>query len=246
MDLIPSEFIALAQIVMIDLVLAGDNAIIVGVVSFVLILIALAASIRIAGFETFVFGIGTLIVGVIAIFYWILQDGLVGGTIGKKALGLRVEAVSGQMDVGKAAIRNISKLHWALLLIDWLVGFATEGDPRQKITDRFAGTTVVRSGPGAEVENQFRTAATPWGAPPGSGEGGHSPPVTPPASSPGSSPTPPQPGAAPRGAVTVGPAREPGAPGPAGQAPRFCRECGGPLVLGDAGRLVCPRCLAVY
>lgn len=31
MDLIPAEFIALAQVVMIDLVLAGDNAIIVGV-----------------------------------------------------------------------------------------------------------------------------------------------------------------------------------------------------------------------
>jgi YjbE family integral membrane protein len=31
MDLIPTEFIALAQVVMIDLVLAGDNAIIVGV-----------------------------------------------------------------------------------------------------------------------------------------------------------------------------------------------------------------------
>ena len=31
MDLIPSEFIALAQVVLIDLVLAGDNAIIVGV-----------------------------------------------------------------------------------------------------------------------------------------------------------------------------------------------------------------------
>jgi YjbE family integral membrane protein len=31
MDLIPAEFVALAQVVMIDLVLAGDNAIIVGV-----------------------------------------------------------------------------------------------------------------------------------------------------------------------------------------------------------------------
>ena len=31
MDLIPAEFIALAQVVMIDLVLAGDNAIVVGV-----------------------------------------------------------------------------------------------------------------------------------------------------------------------------------------------------------------------
>jgi uncharacterized RDD family membrane protein YckC len=66
-----------------------------------------------------------------------------GATLGKKAMNLRVIPISGKMDAGKAVMRNISKIHGGFLLLDWLVGFVSEGDPKQKWMDRVAGTTVV-------------------------------------------------------------------------------------------------------
>jgi len=42
-----------------------------------------------------------------------------------------------------AAIRNVSKIYWLLLLLDVIIGMATVGDPHQKYSDRFAGTAVV-------------------------------------------------------------------------------------------------------
>jgi uncharacterized RDD family membrane protein YckC len=73
------------------------------------------------------------------------MDAYYGGTLGKKILGLRVQMVDGsKVTFEKAFIRNISKIYWLFLLIDWLLGIVTPGkDQRQKYTDRIAGTTVV-------------------------------------------------------------------------------------------------------
>jgi uncharacterized RDD family membrane protein YckC len=51
-----------------------------------------------------------------------------------------------KVTLDKSFIRNISKIYWLLLLLDWIVALVTPGaDRRQKYTDRIAGTTVVQT-----------------------------------------------------------------------------------------------------
>jgi len=57
---------------------------------------------------------------------------------------LKVTTVDGRLPtLDRALIRDISKIHELFWLIDTLIGMATVGDPHQKYSDRFAGTTVV-------------------------------------------------------------------------------------------------------
>jgi len=87
------------------------------------------------------------LMGVISLFYFSFMESSRGTTIGKSILGLKVRAQSGEKpSLDKAFLRNISKLHWFLLLLDMLIGLGTQGDPNQKFSDRYAGTFVVRSG----------------------------------------------------------------------------------------------------
>ena len=242
------------------------------IIAFVIdwiILVVIAAILAIlifpfSGVGTIFFGVGILLYAVIAILYWLFQEGFMGGTIGKKAMGLRVVGTTGQMDIVKATIRNVTKIHGLLLLLDWIVGLATEGDPRQKFTDRFAGTTVVRTDPQAYMEEQFRQMATPPPHP-------QAPPTSyaPPQAWPGQQ-TPP-PGYAPP-PQSYAPPQQPAQQAPPQQSwpqqsqappaggwpqhqwnqegqlvqPRFCSNCGGPLVPRGDGRLVCSRCGTVY
>jgi uncharacterized RDD family membrane protein YckC len=88
--------------------------------------------------------ISFLIEGVLMLLYFIVLELMWGATIGKRVMGLRVQTVQGQkVDFGKSFIRNISKIFGPLILLDWLIGIVTEGDKRQKFTDRIAGTTVI-------------------------------------------------------------------------------------------------------
>ncbi|HEV8595068.1 MAG TPA: RDD family protein [Thermoplasmata archaeon] len=215
------------------------------------------------GVGSIFFGAGLFLYALIAILYWVIQEGFMGGTVGKKIMGLRVVGTHGPVDIVKAVIRNVSKIHGILLLLDWIAGLATEGDPRQKFTDRFAGTTVVRTDPQAYVEEQFRQMATPpphpaapvagWGGAPPSGQ-------APPQAWPGQQAPPP--GSAPAQQPPAQGQQWPGQPPAQGQAgwpqhqwneqgqlvqqARFCAACGGPLVPRGDGRLVCSRCGAVY
>lgn len=85
-----------------------------------------------------------LAAGVLYLLYFAFAESWYGMTVGKRVMGLRVETISGQpVGLDKAFIRNLSKLHWILLLLDVAVGLATPGDPRQKFSDRFAGTRVA-------------------------------------------------------------------------------------------------------
>ena len=86
-----------------------------------------------------------LLYGIFALLYFIIMEVTIGATVGKKILGLEVQMTNGsKVTFDKSFIRNISKLFGIFLILDWLVGIATPGpDPRQKYTDRIAGTTVV-------------------------------------------------------------------------------------------------------
>jgi uncharacterized RDD family membrane protein YckC len=103
-----------------------------------------------------------LIVGLIEVLYFTFLDTSWGATVGKRVLGLQVQMVNGSKVTFNAAfIRNISKILWFILLLDWIVGIATPGpDRRQKYTDRIAGTTVV------QVKQAFPSAAPPPPPPP--------------------------------------------------------------------------------
>jgi uncharacterized RDD family membrane protein YckC len=103
-----------------------------------------------------------LLLGIIMLVYFVVLDVSWGGTVGKRVLGLQVQMVNGgKVPFDKAFIRNISKIYWIFLLLDWIIGIATPGpDRRQKYTDRMAGTTVV------SVKQAFAAAAPPPPPPP--------------------------------------------------------------------------------
>jgi uncharacterized RDD family membrane protein YckC len=85
-----------------------------------------------------------LILGIIEVLYFVLLDVYWSATIGKRVLGLQVKMVNGgKVPFDKAFIRNISKIYWLFVVLDWLIGVITPGDRRQKYTDRIAGTIVV-------------------------------------------------------------------------------------------------------
>ena len=89
-----------------------------------------------------------LLLGVLEIAYFVFFETTNGASIGKMVLGFKVTTSDGQKPtMDKALIRNISKIYWLLLLLDFILGLLTPGDPYQKYTDRMAGTRVVRTGP---------------------------------------------------------------------------------------------------
>jgi len=125
------------------------DAVIIAVVA-VIIGIVLALAIVLSGaFFLFVgYGLFFLTFGLLSLLYFIISDVAWGGTIGKRAMGLQVQTVYGdRIDIGKSFIRNISKIFWLFLFLDWLIAVVTAGnDKRQKLTDRWAETTVIQAG----------------------------------------------------------------------------------------------------
>ena len=103
-----------------------------------------------------------LILGILEVLYFAFLDMSWGATIGKRLLGLKVQTTNGgRVSFDKAFIRNLSKIYWILLLLDWLLGFVTAGNDRhQKYSDRFAGTTVV------SVNQPFASSQLPAPPPP--------------------------------------------------------------------------------
>jgi uncharacterized RDD family membrane protein YckC len=87
------------------------------------------------------------VIGILSVLYFLILEVSWGGTLGKRILGLQVQTVKGgKVTFGQSFIRNISKIFWVFLLLDWIIGIATPGDKHQKYTDRIAGTTVVQKG----------------------------------------------------------------------------------------------------
>ena len=102
------------------------------------------------------------VLGILSLLYFPVMESSSGATLGKKLIGLQVQTTSGgRVTFDKALIRNISKIHGLFLFLDWLIAVASPGpDPRQKYTDRIAGTTVV------SVKAGFASGAVPPPPPP--------------------------------------------------------------------------------
>jgi uncharacterized RDD family membrane protein YckC len=145
------------------------DAIIIFVVTVILgIIIALIAVAAIATGSVFFYGGLWLtfgLFGLLSILYFIILDVVWGGTIGKRLMGLEVQLEKGgRISYGKSFIRNISKIFPLFLFLDWLIAVVTAGnDKRQKLTDRWAGTTV------AQIKQVFQSTSpspTPSSPPP--------------------------------------------------------------------------------
>ncbi len=86
-----------------------------------------------------------LIIGIIEVPFFIIFEIFFGATLGKRILGFEVQMKNGRkITAYKSLIRNITKIYWPILLIDWLIAVLTQGfDKRQKYSDRFAGTAII-------------------------------------------------------------------------------------------------------
>ena len=82
--------------------------------------------------------------GLLYILYFPIAETIYGATIGKNILGLKVVTkAGGRPSFEKSFIRNVSKIHQVLLLLDVIGGLITSTELHQKYTDRIANTTVV-------------------------------------------------------------------------------------------------------
>jgi hypothetical protein len=106
-----------------------------------------------------------LITGIIWFFYFFILEGISGATLGKRFMNLRVVPTMGEMGIVKSIIRNISKIYWLFFLVDWLIGFVTDGDPRQRFMDRIANTTVVRTDAQEVFTGAYQPPSGPMPAP---------------------------------------------------------------------------------
>ncbi|MFO7791614.1 MAG: RDD family protein [Candidatus Saliniplasma sp.] len=97
------------------------------------------------GFGIRSFGFFPFTAGVIQVFYSGLLEYVNRKTIGKMVLDLEIQPLMTNLELSDTLIRNFSKVHGFLVLLDVIVGLATEGDPRQKYLDRIAKTTVTGS-----------------------------------------------------------------------------------------------------
>lgn len=83
----------------------------------------------------------------VSFLYLWLMEGMVGGTLGKLVLGLRVRMVDGSpCGLGPSLIRNLLRIVDALPFF-YLVGaiLVWNSDKRQRLGDRVANTVVVKS-----------------------------------------------------------------------------------------------------
>jgi uncharacterized RDD family membrane protein YckC len=120
------------------------DSIIVGTATAILLIIALFPFFignPFAFFNIFSFPFA---MGLLYILYFSIAETMHGATLGKSLLGLKVVTkAGGRPSFGQALIRNVSKIHQVLLLLDLIGGLITSTDLHQKYSDRIASTTVV-------------------------------------------------------------------------------------------------------
>gem|GEM_PF-216091 len=127
---------------LIDSVIVGVATVLVGwLLMFPLVIETLLRG----GWSTWRGGFGLpFSMGVVQVIYFTIIEGGYGASIGKQVIGLKVVNVDGEPPGFTAAlVRNVSKVYWALLLLDLFIGLLSRADPRQKFTDQIAGTKVI-------------------------------------------------------------------------------------------------------
>lgn len=118
------------------------DSIIIGIIAWIIsLLVALPALLY--GAVPFT-GSSDLLRGVLLFLYCAFMESTRGTTIGKQIMQLKVTTTHGTaLTLDRTLIRNISKIHGVFWLVDTLIGMALVGDPHQKYSDRWVGTTVT-------------------------------------------------------------------------------------------------------
>jgi uncharacterized RDD family membrane protein YckC len=138
--------------------------IILGIVTAIVAVVALAGYVvtggALGGFSpgNFVgFGAVGFLLWALGILYFTVTESMWGASIGKSLLGLRVAGEDGNKPLfASALLRNVSRVHFLVFLLDLIGGLVLEGDPRQRFSDRIAKTVVyqarsARGGPYCEA-----------------------------------------------------------------------------------------------
>jgi len=84
------------------------------------------------------------VMGLVYVLYFTITESVYGYTVGKRVVNLKVMRINGRKpSLENAFLRNISKIHFLVLLLDTLGGFFTSKDNHQRYIDQIANTTVV-------------------------------------------------------------------------------------------------------
>lgn len=120
------------------------DSIIISIVTGIISVLVAIPALFVGGAGAFVIGSFSFLNGVLFFLYAAFMESSRGATIGKQIMNLKVTTKEGAVpSLDRTLIRDISKIHWLLWLIDTLIGMATVGDPYQKYSDRYVGTTMV-------------------------------------------------------------------------------------------------------
>ena len=93
-----------------------------------------------------------LYLGLAQIVYSVVLELVYGATFGKQILGLMVlSEKGGKPSLYGVVLRNLSKAHWVLLLVDFMAGVFPSHVPRDKYSDKLSGTYVTYSGRGMQI-----------------------------------------------------------------------------------------------
>ena len=120
--------------------------VIIVVVALAIIALVLFVPLTIEGIQAqfVIFGAFTFYSGALLVVYFTLAEAYWGGTVGRRAVSLRTVGPQGRAPtLAEAAIRNVSKIYWLLLLLDVVIGLATSKTYTRKYSDTFARTDVV-------------------------------------------------------------------------------------------------------
>jgi uncharacterized RDD family membrane protein YckC len=119
------------------------DSIIIWVITAIILALAAIPAIFLGVVPAFI-GTSAFLQGVLFFLYAWFMEFSRGATLGKQIMNLKVTTTQGgQPSTEKTLLINISKIHWVLWLVDTLLGMALPGDPHQKYSDRWVGTTVV-------------------------------------------------------------------------------------------------------
>jgi len=81
--------------------------------------------------------------GIIWYIYSVIFDAIWGKTPGKFIFNLKAVAFIGDLTLAQALLRNLTKLNWLIFVGDIIAGLSTEGDPRQRFSERIIDSLVI-------------------------------------------------------------------------------------------------------
>jgi len=114
------------------------------VISLLLQMFTLLTGMKVLKFPFFDIFLYPFIVGTTQMFYSAYFENLKGKTFGKHLMNLKTKTLNQEKPkIDVALLRNLTKIHPLIVILDMLAGLATKGNPNQKLTDRIAKTTVT-------------------------------------------------------------------------------------------------------